>query len=847
MKKIISILICMTLLLSLPVHFASASNTEDKAFETALSILNTIGILTEYDENTLDLEKKVSRAEFTDSLIKVLQVEEVDSEKMYYHDVSKTHFAYQSITVATELGYMNGTGNGMFNPDAVMQNKHAIRVLINVLGYGDMLAYSSSPETECLNIASSIGLSKNISIANELTFRDMVILLKNLIIVPTMEIVGFEGKLVQLKEDSTETLLYELYNMNYVEKERVIGANGVSIYGEAQRDGFVNIGNNQYIQTIRDLESYLGSYVNYIYEGDIEEEDCELVWIEKNKSNDEYNIEIIENGAFDPSTYELKYYNEKGKLKEIELSRNVAVIYNGGFVENVEEILQLSQYKARVVKNIKGDNDVVIISDHTNIVVGAINVEEKFVIDKVSGDVISLDEEDYTNCLLLDLNGNEYPVEELAANHVLSVYRAIGGNYIRLVVNDAKVTGTVTGTGTDEFGNKYVMLDSKEYKPHKNANIDRCVLGETVSLLLDIDGKIAYVQSVNSSGYLMYIVDVKSDYGSDDERLKIEAFTQDGTFVTYKTAKKVNINKFLYKNGFDEIRVNNAKSELIGKLALSIFNEAGEIKELETPQKDGAIELSSSLSSKYYRAVSSKLGKKSIIDGGTIIFSVPRNVVDAEESLFAIKTKSQLGDWKTFNAECYQYRGNEDGIEDVVVIKDYEWYGIGETTSFFVVNKITKVLNKYDEPVTMLTGYEGLSEKEYYCKTGYIPSEVNIGDAVRLGMNSEGEVVYVEDIYNIDSEGGESTDSLAANKRIVVGYVNDVVGDIIKLGYEDSNSVDEVFQIGTTPVVVVNTKEKTQLIKPGSAADIRTNKIANPSKVIVHTYQMGQQLIIVYN
>ena len=849
MKRILGCLLCITILLGLRLPSAVAE-AEDAAFRTAFGIVNAIGVLDEYDEYTLDTDKKVTRAEFADTLAKVLKLDGRESAEMYYYDVSKANFAYSAITALTECGLMNGTGDNLFRPDDVMKNRHAVKVLLYALGYEPQLRYSDMPDSDTGRIAKEIGVSENILPENEMSFRDMVVLLGNALTAPTLQITGYEDGNANYRRDESRTLLSQNYDCHYREKERVLGANGVSVYGDTLRPGYIRIGENEYVASLDDMSDFIGSYVDYIYEGDPEEGDAKLIWIQKNQRYKEEIVEIREKDAFDSSAYELSYSTDAGRQKKIRLSRNVTVIYNGGFVSDVERVLGFPSYEARIVYNQDGNADIVVISDYTDFVIGSVNPEERFVRSKTGGQTISLDPEDYRHYLLLDAVGRESSADRLKADDVLSVYRSLDEDTkeqsIRIVISTARVSGTVSLKGRADDGSDYIVIDSVRYQPAKGADISLCEPGIDVTLYLDANGKIAYVEEGISSLYALYIIDIEKSEDALSGKLIVKAFNQDGKIQSYRAASGVKINDVKYKRITDTDE-NNLKNMLAGQVAVCRLSGEGEIAELDTPREGGKIKISDPFGNKYYRPVSSKFGKTAVIDDGTVIFGIPQNPQRAEEEDFELRKKGSLGDWRTFYAECYQLRTNADGVEDIVVIKGFNWYSVDDSDTLFVLSEVTTAVNQEGEVVTALKGFEGLSEKEYECVPDFVPDDIAPGDALLLSKNVKKAVIGISERYNADSAMGETTNYLAANRRVVLGYASDIVGDIIKLGYEDSKSVDEVFRIGSTPVVTVDAARPNRPVRAGSITDINTDQTGNPSKVMVQTYQMIQEVIIVYN
>lgn len=854
MKKVISAFICCMMVFNLMINCIAveAKNQEsssskaaggDTAFNQAFEILNSIGILTEYDELTLNTEKEVSRAEFADTLAKVLKVDSENTDKMYYYDVSKNHFAYKSITALTERGYMSGVGANMFSPDDIMENKNAVRALANVLGYSYRLTYSKSPEGELIRLAKDAGLSDNITLSGNMTFRDMVIIMKNALVAPTMQINGISGTDIDYEKSEDITLLSLHYDSHYVEDKRVIAANGVSIYGGNVSENKIQIDKIEYIQPKKDMENYLGSYVNFIYKGDLSKEECKITWISKSESNEELNIEKTQSDAFNTSTYKLSYYDKNDKQKDVQISRNATVIYNGGFVENIEDVLTKSEYDARIVKNQNGIYDLVVISEYTNFIVGSVNPDDYTLKSKSGSDTLNLKETDYTYMLLTA--GDEVTTSDNVSNgDVISVYKSQDGKYIRMAVSSNKVKGVVQAKGF-ENNIKYITVNDVKYNPYRDTNTDKCIINANVCLYLDANGKIAYVQNVNADFSSMYVTAVAWENASLDGTLRIKGFNNEGSFGIYDAASKITVNGVTYKNGFDKADYNTVKNTIVEKITVYKLNSKGEITEIDSAGVSDKVKITSPLGSKNYRTVSAKLGKMACVDAETVIFAVPSDITD--EDAFSIKKIGALGDWMTFNAESYQIEGNDDGIEDIAVIKGYDWFSATLNSALFAVSEISEGLNEEQEAVPILTGYQGSSEKIYYCDSSFNVNDVKKGDLVRLSFNAKNYVTGVIKKYNKDSAIGESTAALTDQQRYLVGYVNDVIGDVIKVSYSDGSTVDELFKVGSTPVLVYDENNSREQFKIGSISDLDAYaKLGKGSKIIIQTYQMNQMVIMVY-
>ena len=127
MKKIISILVCFTVLL----NFAGASIIEDSA-----DTLNKMKILNGYEDGSLRLKNNITRAEFCALIMNMLALDIDESLSNKFSDVKEGAWYYNSINKVAELGYINGYAeDGTFRPSNNITFAESCAIMINVLGY----------------------------------------------------------------------------------------------------------------------------------------------------------------------------------------------------------------------------------------------------------------------------------------------------------------------------------------------------------------------------------------------------------------------------------------------------------------------------------------------------------------------------------------------------------------------------------------------------------------------------------------------------------------------------------------------------------------------------------------
>lgn len=847
MKKILSIILCMALLSSGLFVFAAEDSSADligEEAQSALEILNSIGVFEEYSNiQTIDKDKEITRAEFADSLAQILKIKE-NSDILYYHDVSKEHFAYKAITALTANGNLHGDGKGMFYPDKTITQKEALKILVSVLGYdkeaeangGDFGAYSK--------IASRLKLTKNCSSSNKLKFEDMLKLFKNSIIAPMF---GFEpdGDDIKYFEDEEKTILSIYYDCYYVEKERVTAVNAVSIYGKTADDDKITIGDNDFVTSSGDMSDYLGCYVNYIYNGELSD-DNKIVWLEKNNKNEELSVEGKANiEGFDPETYKFSYYDEDEKLRSVKIEKNATIIYNGGFENNLEKAFDMPYTKFKCVANDSGDYDLCMLYNYENQVIEYINSEDKYIKGIGKAENISIDADDYEYMIILKADGSELKTDEFVTDMVVSVYSSTDGRYIKIVPSNEKVSGEATKKGIDSDKRSYIdIADEGRFYMHGDLDTDSITISDNVTLYIDYKGEVAYFKNVPSGGIVAFILKA---YSGGDEQFMVKAFTQSGKMEKFETAEKFKVDDEKHTISDAPESLNEVISLLNESMAIIEFNKEGKIKSIDTPEGKGKLKLDVPLASYTWFTHSEKLGRKVYLDGGTIIIAVPQDVQTADEDEFAVLSKSNLKNWGGYSAESYKFSSN-DSYADLVLLRNYVKFSTSDTDVPFVVSGVTEALDEdEDEVVTQIEGYNGAAKVSYLCNVGYTPKNVDIGDVYKVSINSKGKIVSLTKVGGANSAVGESTASLTANERVVVGYVNSVDGNIIKASLSDGSTIDEYFDMSTT--ILVCTPGKKNPVEVGTGADIKpyTYYGIKCSKIVVKSYQQKQKIMVVYN
>ena len=139
MKKILSLVLAMMMVLSMTsVAFAGTfEDVTDATQAKAIDALAALGIINGYDDGTYKPEKLVTRAEMAKILVVALGYESIANDIPAFAD-SQNHWAKGYIALASDLGIVQGRGNGVFDPDATVTYQEAAVMMLRALGYTDL-------------------------------------------------------------------------------------------------------------------------------------------------------------------------------------------------------------------------------------------------------------------------------------------------------------------------------------------------------------------------------------------------------------------------------------------------------------------------------------------------------------------------------------------------------------------------------------------------------------------------------------------------------------------------------------------------------------------------------------
>lgn len=432
MKKIISALLCMTLLicsLCITSLGAAVPEVDELLYSKAAAILTELEIADE--AQTLAPQGFITYNEFLGYLSNLT-------------NSSKTDYAAYGIPV-----YM---ANEVVTYDA------AVKIVVNLLGW------SLQAEQKGYNaVANALNLTDGILNRNDAFARyDALMLIYNSLDADYLVQTKFGDKNeYSAKEDTILSFYKDIYEFSGIVKATKwstvyssagLGDNKVTIESD---DGTVT----QYEYNGTASMDLLGVYVTGYYKS--EDNFPEIISIH----NDSDCIALYpENVPYcDLSARTIEYENNNGKIKTVSLPVNVTVVLNGRncsdlSVINDETLGDISEVK---IYKVDGKNKVVHILKCTSHVVETVSGGGT-TLGFLNGGAVEFDDNEYgETTFFYDENDNEISFFDIEKSDIVSVYRSINNGtelpVMRVYVYDNSYSAKVVSCG-DKNGEKYVNV-----------------------------------------------------------------------------------------------------------------------------------------------------------------------------------------------------------------------------------------------------------------------------------------------------------------------------------------------------------------------------------------------------
>ena len=843
MKKLCSLILVVSLLANV-MFVANGEEQEYTRAEQVRGFLAGIGAIDAGE--AFEFGEPMTRGSFVNFLTDVLDMNQAgiyDVQQFADVDISSEYFVATS--ALRQLGALTPDDNGNFNPERVIVYSEAVKILVDVLGYQGMITAAVKYPAGYLEMASRLGLNRDMDNYGELLTADAFLLLYNALDTDVASVYAIDDVFhSSIQEDYT--LLTD--RLHIAKATGRIEANFVTGLSDAKAgaNGFITI-DGERMRCAFDADKYLGYRVEYYYRTEAGSED-EVVYVMPLSSNQTVTFLAEDIASFENMQYSIARENDS-KAKKYKLTRDVDFIYNNvAFLDyTVADFVPVSGS----VTLLDSENDGIYETVFVNAVVD-------YAVDSVTTDgqiydllgKAPLDLSKNLEHVTIWRDGEIIAYSQLSKNDVLTVSESRSGDSEKntvIQVSNNVVSGFVTA-----FEDEDVVIDNVNYElspylaqalENKTADLPALQLGESLEAYLNGTGQIVYYEIKGSDLECYGIMNnAKLLRGIDDEVI-VRLINENGDWntltlkdeITFDGKQKVpcaDVYLSLTDNGTKEVGAQLIRYRVTQDNIINMIDT-----ETVTEYEDPKYSLTSSTLNSSNQQWTFKRSSRTFegyfsLDNNTKVFSIPGAGMEDDETLYQVGNAGYFTEGGKY--EVHPYNVTDALVSDVVIVKGMGANAeIAQEANLILIENVSTVFADGEERVK-ITGLSNGAEVSLMFKDSNVkvtdrpdmdarkdPSVLGVGDVVRAQQDSLGRVTDMERLVDM-SKFKENVYSGVANKFSGSG------------GYRDGYSLRGGFVYAKQDDIIAVTDTPTQDMTDPALADHLITYSTQPTKVLLY-------------
>ncbi len=878
MKKLISLLLCFTMLLGVTTVVYADSGEE---YSAEYEILQGLGMIPGNISYAPD--KKMTRGEFVQIIASVLGYEDNSEDKSYFVDLEKEYYASGAISYLYEMNMISGYDNATFRAGEAITYGDAIRVLLGTMGFGEYTSlYKNSYFPRKRQLADNAPLTQ----------EQALWYIYEAMNTPYCKIEFNDRDKIRYEE--TEDTVLEKWNSISKISGVVTTVGYASLFDNGSKTAF-RVGDTELKTNNPEKFDCLGYWCDVYYYNDNSNLGVDVIYAYKDARRNEATV---------ISTSNLLYSNGRLHYNDGTKNRSLSIETNSYFVKNakpiaptdISSLFNIGDGIITVNHIASADVDVVLIEEYKNYLVDGISTKNMSFSAK-DGSLIEIDEDGQN--IVIDTDGNSISFGKITKGVLASVMQSdptLGNNVSKILLSKESVSGTLKGYSDNE-----ATVDNEVYEVSKNISVQLAQFsGRYMTFYVNFLGRIGYAEIEAASEFTYgYLCSARLDEDSEDGLLKIRIFGQDGSFHDYLTSNKIKIDNETFKNfesANDALKRGTGTTEIYQPIRYKLKD--GLVREIDTVymnKSKGESKYSLQCIFNSYTSTHDKITDGHLSDGMIVDESSFENFINFDsQTLSIVVPPTYQKDINYYKVEksipeeslwADAYSADPDKVNAELIIR-YSGSMLTPTTTYLgIIEKVTQGLNSDDDVVTKLTmtgrshnKQEFEINKNYSLKgikayKGYIFSEYvpKIGDAIQYSLNDQGEIINIvpyylpeEDKWYNDSvyvsgntywgTNDTSEIKLVTRDRFHLGKLYKKYGSQLQIAlgldgidFTRPSTLDlRAMEIGSgVKFLKYNEQKKIETI---SEADLRSYAMAGDmcDKVIVMTYYNGLSMVVVY-
>lgn len=902
MKKIVSMILCLIMLLNFFSFTYAAEYTAPVNSEEFAGLLSALGIIN--PDDYIDGKRIITRGEFTSLIIKAegLGGYLPENANIYFSDVPDEHPFASYIALAKERKLSVGYSDGTFRPDDAISYAEAVVYLIRIMGYTDLAESSNGFPYGYILTAEHSGISKGIKLAADYTVTAEIAL--HLIFnalntrVMVMDTFGEDG--ASFETSYGNTLMYESFRVlaekgiaDEVSLSALTGANNLPPYSISVNNVVMDVGEFS-------PRHLLGYNVNAYYK--YEDSKNVLIYIYDNPDKNEIKSVNIED-ITDISGFTIKYTDAKGNSKSYRYERGAAIIYNGVSTKSAfNTSIYLDKNGNKLSGNIElldndgdGTSDVVYINAYEEFVAGIKDKSNTILYDKKDPlNKITLDtsvNDPYT--IIIDEDGDEISFSKIKENMSVIVQRSKADayqGYIRVYVSSKTAEGVLEVISEEETG-KEAIISGEVYKLSSYAvkHLDNSLIGKEIVARLNKFGEITIIEPSNPDGAMWGMLLLLKPADNISDSAKFYIYTEDGVTEAIEPAKKITIDNrqtqytltdssdfssvsSILQTAASKTNTRYSGSDRLNTMIRYRVNDDGKLISIDTVLNSGGVlatrddmetndllymDTFTNLTCVTYSGIS--IGAKILAGDNNKVFLYP----SSEEADYGITVSESVYKHGSKYTGYAFYINPDSVVADATVQPSGMNYYENSTSSYLtMVQKITTTVDEDGALANKLYLYTNNQLSTYLCKSDMVSE----GEGeIKIKNLSQGDIIYLsvdrlsgeissfqlrysakdDKLYNI-SLNNQLITKAYAYKLTSEGMHYVPVDTTLNIASEYKNGNYRAARFDGKVSVTVYDKNAplNNRVKPGGYDDIISWTAANSgcTKLIMHTYNTGYHL-----
>lgn len=750
----------------------------DDYYLKALGLCQALGIITGYEDGSVQPNSVVSRAEMATIVLRALNMQATATYNNIFSDVDSAYWAASTIQSAADQNIINGFEDGTFQPDGDVTTVQVWKMLVCAANFGQEAEYNGGWPNGYATVANN-RMELNTGVAsgdmNAGAERGNVIkMVYNALLAPFNQPTGTNMGMLEYTAEYT----WAKTKFNVVEARGVLTATSTtSMSAEySPQPGYIYIDDQQFACALTGIDAYVGSTVTYYYQEDSLGSQTVLSIAPDSRRNETVEIDVddIERfSGFADGRGEIKLFSNS-KTYDVE---DAVIIYNGSEITNAafemakaadskripasmtyDEFLRPRAGSLRLVDNdgVSGYDVVYIESYQTMVVVSAtdkrVTANTAEYTDEGPGEktsvTINVDTaSDPDKTVTVSKDGVDANARNLRNNDVIAVKRNIDDSNIELITENNTITGSISSVSTDSIGNTTATINGSEYVVAAVAYED-CVAGREGTFYLDPFDRVGRIEAASTGGLTSsekygWIMAAYADESGSDNLVKL--FTQadgqkefvlsdkvdywgprDTSSTTISGEEAMNrITANIGDNGASTgfLKLNNAENGVQIRLVKYRANSSDEITALycatagtEEPETPTNALILNTTSLNGHAATGSLVGGYYLADGMVVLRAPNSNAA-----------MTDVGGYEFGTATAANYLNNENGVNTVFIVGQFEDGNAPQIVIEFEGSSndptlITDYDTAGDNPVMMISKIgEGIDEEDnpIYTIKGY--------------------------------------------------------------------------------------------------------------------------------